>query len=150
VKQSGANMRPVRLVGTAAVCVLAAFGAAFLLARAIDHQGTARAASAPPHPATTRTTTRDTELADQFAPDLVALKRAPHQRRTAPHRHHSKPAHAHSAVTSAPVVSQPTATTPTYTAPAPAPTSSSSTSGSGTSSGGTHHKGSGSGTTTIG
>lgn len=155
-------MGPVRLVGTAAVCVLAAFGAAFLLARAIDHQSTARADSSPPRLTATDTTTTDTRLADQFAPGLVALKRAPRHHRAASHPHHPKPAVAHPAVTSASApVSHPTTTTPAYTAPtytapaySPPPSTSSgsspTTSSGGSSGGGTHHKSSGSGTTTIG
>ena len=43
--QAGRKMARVRVVGTAAGCVLAAFGAAFLIARATGHQGTATAAT---------------------------------------------------------------------------------------------------------
>jgi hypothetical protein len=152
------------LVGTATVCVVAAFGAAFLLARAVGHQGTARAAS-PPHVAAALTTTTDSELADQFAPEQVALKRPqrrPQHRHPAAHHHQSKPgatgstgsAASSTAATVAPGTTQATPapstdSQPAYTAPA---SGSGSSTGTGSSSGSTthHHKSSGSGTTTIG
>ena len=37
----------VRLAGTAIICILAAFGAAFLVARAVNHDTSARAATPP-------------------------------------------------------------------------------------------------------
>lgn len=79
----------MRLAASATVCVLAAFGAAFLVTRAVGHQGSARvdtptvAGSEPAAPvARATTTTTNAELAAQFtpAPQLVKLTR----RRTLP------------------------------------------------------------------
>jgi hypothetical protein len=148
----------VRLAGTAIICILAAFGAAFLVARAVDHQTPARAATPPSQTTRVAATTTDptpahkvnVELVSQFSPVKASLKPRPK-----PHRRHHKPKRKPSASVSpvAPVVNTAPSTTvpsaPTYTAPVyqpPAPTHSST--------GTTHHKKSGgsggSGTTTIG
>jgi hypothetical protein len=149
-------MARVRVVGTAAGCVLAAFGAAFLIARATAHQGTATAAtstlSKPP------VTTTDAALAAQFVPGLTALRQPAHERRHAAiHRvrHHNSSQPATPTVTnSSPstttatqaqqttttVSSPPASPPPTFTQPA-SPTSGSSGTGSGTTSvGGSGHK----------
>lgn len=98
--------------------MLAAFGAAFLVARAVNHETPARAAT--PLPKTTRAadTTGVTapkhnvnaELVSQFAP-IAGSKLKP---RPKPHRKHkaSKPA-----VSVTPAASNPVTTTQTYTAP---------------------------------
>jgi len=143
------------LVGTAAVCVLAAFGAAFLVARAVDPQTPARAAATPVHstavivPATTTTTSRtNAELAAQFTPERTSLKPRPR-----PHRRHATH-HASSSppVNPAPLTTSPD-TTPQYTTPVqptPPPESSGGGSSGSSSSGSGHKKSGGSGTTTIG
>ena len=83
----------MRLVGTATICVLAAFGAAFLVGRAVSHQGPARAAAAtiettaspaPRTPPAHATKTADVALAAQFVPGLTSLKRVKRA-----HRHHA-------------------------------------------------------------
>jgi hypothetical protein len=133
------------------ICVLAAFGAAFLVARAVNHETPARAATTTPvhatpvvaHVGAPKTTTTNAELVSEFAPVSAKLKRRPK-----PHRHHHKasPPPAPVQTTSAPSIDTtpaPVVTQPTYTPP-PAPTHSS---------GSTHKKkpsGGGSGTTTIG
>jgi hypothetical protein len=146
----------VRLAGTAIICVVAAFGAAFLVARAVNHQTPARAATPPATQASVvipRATGSNAELRSQFTPMMTGLKPRPR-----PHRHravhHSAPA---PAAPTAPTQSTPQTTTQQYTtpqptspqyAPAPVAPTQPSTSGSGT----THHhqSGGGSGTTTIG
>lgn len=82
----------MRLVATATVCVVAAFGAAFLVGRAVSHQGAPPAAAATttttatvatraaPTPATKAT---DVALASQFVPGLASLKRVKRRH----HRH---------------------------------------------------------------
>ncbi len=148
----------VRLAGTAIICIVAAFGAAFLVARAVDHGTPARAATPPARTTpVAAVTTHPTvahkvnmELVSQFSPLKASLKPRPK-----PHRKHRKPTPKAPAATptqAAPtttVTPQPTYTAPVYSAPPPssAPTQSSS--------GSTHHKKSGgssggSGTTTIG
>jgi hypothetical protein len=148
---------PVRLAGTAIICILAAFGAAFLVARSVNHQTPARAATAPAKTTRVADTTAavagphkvNVELVSQFAP-IAGAKLKP---RPKPHRKHKK---VKPAVPVAPSVSNPvtttpayTTTTPTYTSPpptytAPAPTQTPThKKKSGGSSGG-------SGTTTIG
>jgi len=75
----------VRLVGTGITCVVAAFGAAFLIARAIDHQGAAHRTITTTTALTPRATTAvDVTLASQFVPDLTTLAR--------PARPHPRPA----------------------------------------------------------
>ena len=143
----------MRLAGTAIICILAAFGAAFLVARAVDHQTPARAATPPaktaPVAATTRTPSPahkvNVELVSQFTPVKASLKPRPK-----PHRKHKKPKP--TPTVSVTPVSSSTATVPTpsptytpvYTPPTSAPTHSAPS----------HHKKSGgsggSGTTTIG
>ncbi|MFZ1996584.1 MAG: hypothetical protein WAU75_20900 [Solirubrobacteraceae bacterium] len=132
---------------------MAAFGAAFLVARAVNRETPARAAAPPVTTTRTAPTTTtasashrvNVELVSQFSPVKASLKPRPK-----PHRKLRKPKPPVS-VSPAPSISSAPATTvpaaPTYTAPAyspPAPTHSSS--------GSTHHKKSsgGSGTTTIG
>jgi outer membrane biosynthesis protein TonB len=145
----------VRVAGTAIICIVAAFGAAFLVGRAVRRPTPAKAAA----PRTTRVAAtvttpaasarHDAELVSQFSSVHASLKRRPK-----PHRPKPKPKPA-PVVTVAPSVSAPSTTTPTttvtstpvYSSPAPvqsspAPTHSGST---------THKKSSGgSGTTTIG
>jgi hypothetical protein len=143
----------VRLAGTAIICILAAFGAAFLVARAVDHQTPARAATPPGQTTRVAATTANpspthkvnVELVSQFTPVKASLKPRPK-----PHRKHKKPKPTPTA--SVTPVSPSTATVPTpaptytpvYTPPTSAPTHSSPP----------HHKKSGgsggSGTTTIG
>jgi hypothetical protein len=135
--------------------VLAAFGAAFLIARATGHQGTATAAtstlSKPP------ATTTDTALAAQFVPGLTALRQPTRVHRHAAihrvrHRNASQPAiptvtnsspsttTATQAQQTTTVSSPPPSPPPTSTQPAN-PTSGSSGTGSGTTSvGGSGHK----------
>jgi hypothetical protein len=146
----------MRLVGTTVVCVVAAFGAAFVVARAIDHQSPARTGSTT----TDRTTgaavaavprTVNRELVAQFTPASATAKPKP-KPKPKPRKRHvvHHPALAPSAastVTTAPAV--PTETTPTYTPVQPAPPASSG-GGSGSSSSGHHKSSGGSGTTTIG
>jgi hypothetical protein len=146
---------PVRLAGTAFICIVAAFGAAFLVARAVTHETPARA-STPTVSATrvadtaatkSASSQRDAELESQFTPVKASLKPRPK-----PHRRHNKPKPSVQTTvapaTTTPVTPAPTVAPQQYTPPpaAPAPTHSSS--------GSTHHKKSGgsggSGTTTIG
>lgn len=144
---------PVRLAGTAIICIVAAFGAAFLVARSVNHQTAARAATPPTKATRVANTTRVTvpkhrvnvELVSQFAPIAGSKLKA----RPKPHRKHKKPKPAVSVTPPAsnPVTTTPTYTntTPTYTRPAPTYTPPAPThkKKSGGSSGG-------SGTTTIG
>jgi hypothetical protein len=149
----------VRLAGTAIICILAAFGAAFLVARAVNHQTPARAATPPAKATRVADTTRATtaphkvnvELVSQFAPIAGSKLKA----RPKPHRKHKK---AKPAASVTPSASSPATTTPTYTSPAPTYTSPAPTSSPAPtqSSGGSTHKkksggsSGGSGTTTIG
>ncbi len=82
----------MRLAGTSIVCVLAAFGAAFLVARA-SGQGTPHAARTPARAAASgadavsRPARKvDVELASQFAPQLTALVRPARSHRRASHK----------------------------------------------------------------
>jgi hypothetical protein len=161
-------MAGVRVVGTAAACVLVAFGAAFLIARAVGHQGSASAATTTQgRPAFGATT--DAALAAQFIPKLTALRQPARARRhvvhhRAVHRAASHPAsvttktsasHPASVITTTSASPPPTTSTTASSPPQvqstptnPAPASSdggSSGTGSGTTSvgGHTHHKGSG-------
>jgi outer membrane biosynthesis protein TonB len=156
-RSAGGTICHVRVAGTAIICIVAAFGAAFLVGRAVKHPAPAKAAT----PRTTRvadTVTTPTthphasaELVSQFTSVRASLKRRPK-----PHHRHKpkpKPKPAPVVTAAAPVVSPTTTTSaapitsaPVTSAPvyhAPAPTSSGST---------THKKKSsgGSGTTTIG
>jgi len=154
----------MRLVGTAAVCAALAFGAAFLVGRAVGHDGssnhgTYRLASATvAHQASS-----DPSLASQFAPGFNAgkLRIVKAHRRTKVKAHHAVSTQSPSTGTGSPATTQPsTDTTPSYTVPSytPPPTtthqSSSSGQGSGTTSvGGSKKKkssGTGSGTTSVG
>jgi hypothetical protein len=153
-------MADVRVAGTAIICIVAAFGAAFLVARAVKHE-------APAHAATPLRTTRvaarvterttasrvNAELVSQFTPVQASLRRRPKPH----HRHHRQPpANPVPVVTTASPTPAPTVTvtsTPVYSAPVqsappPPPPSQPATSGS------TTHKKKqstgGSGTTTIG
>jgi len=149
----------VRLAGTAIICILAAFGAAFLVARAVNHEAPARAATPPRTTNVADTTARvapshkvNVELISQFAP-IKGPKLKPRPKPKPKHKKHKpKPVVSYSPPAS-------TATTPTYTTPAPTYTAPSYTppatsAPTHTSSGTTHHKKSGSsggsGTTTIG
>lgn len=145
----------MRLAGTTLICVVAAFGAAFLVTRAADHQTPAKAAT-PPATQTTEAeapvnTTANAELVSEFTPSLTSLKAKPR-----PHhrRHHSSPPPAASSTPSSGsgYVAPQTDTAPaapTYTAPVYTPPASG---GGGSGSSGGHHSGGGggSGTLTIG
>ena len=150
----------VRLAGTAIICILAAFGAAFLVARAVNHDAPARAATPPRTTNVADTTARvapshkvNVELISQFAP-IKGPKLKPRPKPKPKHKKHKpKPVVSYSPPASS------TATTPTYTTSAPTYTAPSYTppatsAPTHTSSGTTHHKKSGSsggsGTTTIG
>jgi hypothetical protein len=149
----------VRLAGTAIICIVAAFGAAFLVARAVKHPTPARAATTSlkttrvADAVTTSTTSnhQDAELLAQFSPQKAKLKPRPKPK---PKHKAKKASPSTPATPSAPAETTPTDTTPAYTAPTyttptpvtPAPTHSS---------GSTHKKSGGgssggSGTTTIG
>ena len=109
-------MNVMRLAGTAIVCVLVAFGAAFLVAHAVIHQTPARAATT--HAASTPLptvravgTNHNAELLSQFGSMTVALKHKPKAKPKV--RHHA------SAPAPAPAQAAPSQSTPTtpYTAP---------------------------------
>jgi hypothetical protein len=138
------------LAGTAIICILAAFGAAFLVARAVSHQRPAHAATPPPSATRVADTTHappkvNAELRSQFSP----IKGSPLKPKPKPKPKHKKPKPPVNVTPSAPSTTTPTTPsyTPTYTAPSytpPAPTHSAPP----------RHKKSGgsggSGTTTIG
>jgi DNA polymerase III subunit gamma/tau len=147
------------LAATAVVCVVAAFGAAFLLTRAVDHPAPAHAGTishqvATPTTPKTKPTPPNAELRSEFTPVNFTLRRKPHHRRPKLAPRPSVPQYTPPATSTqaapapAPAPSPaPTYTAPAYTAPQYTPPASSG------SSGGTTHKkssGSGSGTTTIG
>ncbi|HEX3975894.1 MAG TPA: hypothetical protein VHW96_06490 [Solirubrobacteraceae bacterium] len=142
------------MAGTAIICILAAFGAAFLVGRAVNHETPARAATPPTQTtrvAATVTTPRkdNLELQSQFSPIKGSkLKARPKPK---PKHKKAKPKPQVSVAPAAPsntttsVAPTPTYTAPVYSAP-PAPTHSTPP---------PHHKKSGgssggSGTTTIG
>ena len=85
----------MRLIATAVACVLAAFGAAFLIGRAANHQGSATAATTAAHTssstpttvaaATTSTPHADKALAAQFKPGLRGLRHKPKVHHRKPH-----------------------------------------------------------------
>jgi hypothetical protein len=141
----------VRSAGTAIICILAAFGAAFLVARAVNHQTPARAATPATHAAgaaaaVTNAPKVNVELVSQFSP-IKGSKLKPRPKPKPKHKR-AKPKPQVSVAPAAPSTTTTVTPTPTYTAPVytppPPPTHSSS--------GSTHHKKSsgGSGTTTIG
>jgi hypothetical protein len=145
----------VKLAGTAVVCVLAAFGAAFLVARAVDHRTPAKAATTVRHQpvavvTTATATTPNAELVSEFTPVSASLKHKPPAPKRRPVHHSAPPPSSPAGETSVPTETQQSTTpyTPPETTPAPV-TSAPSASGS---SGGSHHHHSsgGSGTTTIG
>ncbi len=143
----------MRLIATAVVCVLAAFGAAFLIGRAAnDHQGSATAATVTSlrpatHVSTPVTHTHpDRALAAQFEPGLRALR---HRRPVQPR--HVHPRHVHPVTPAAPLpaaVVPAAPSTTSYAIPAPAPSPSPAPAPAPTSP--SHHRSGGSGTTTIG
>jgi hypothetical protein len=147
----------VRLVGTAAACVALAFGAAFLVGRAVSHQPSKHTPAAALRLASATVsskTSSDPALAAQFTPGLSALKRIAPRRHVK--KHHKVKANVSPA---APPASTPSSTTPTtsdiplYVPPAQSSSSSShkpSGQGSGTTSVGGSHKKSGTGTTSVG
>lgn len=161
------------MAGTITVCVLAAFGAAFLVVRAFDHQGPARTPKAiakATRVAATSPKTTNVALASQFTPGLAALKAPAKHRRKARHLVHRRvavatsapaapaptpgtpaPARAHASSPSTYVPPRSTYVPPTSTPLRSAPTGRSGGSGS-TSVGGSGRRrsGGGSGTTTIG
>jgi hypothetical protein len=155
----GGYYLPVRLAGTAFICIVAAFGAAFLVARAVNHETPARAATpaakvTPVAAVTPRVAPHkvNKELVSQFAPLKASLRPRPKPRPKAK----AKAPVSVASVTPATTPQTVTPTTPIEPAPVvsqPAPsTSSSAPSSSGPTS---HHKKSGggsggSGTTTIG
>ena len=74
----------VRLAGTAILCILAAFGAAFLVARAVNHETPARAATPLKATRVAKTVTHastshkvNVELVSQFTPVKASLKPKP-------------------------------------------------------------------------
>ncbi len=160
----GRRLVAVRYAGTALLCMLAAFGAAFLIRRAVDHGartpgGTVAAdtRTAPPGPSptgsghsedavTVRHRAGARRLADEFAPGVQRItRRRPRQKRR--HARHRTVSPSSGSTAPTDVTSTPTYTTstPTYT---PTTSQSSPTTGS---SGTTHHgAGSGTGTTSIG
>lgn len=143
----------VRLAGTAIICILAAFGAAFLVSRAVHHDTPARAATPPPAMPVADTVTHasashkiNVELVSEFAPVKASLKPKPKPK---PKKHKPKPPVSVTPAAPSTVSSTPTYTAPAYTAPTYTPPPAS------TSPAPTHHKKSGgssggSGTTTIG
>ncbi len=145
----------MRLIATAVVCVLAAFGAAFLLGRAAnDHQGSATAATVTTVRAATRVSTPvtrthpDRALAAQFEPGLRGLR---HRRRVRPRRVHPRRVHHVAPVAPLPAAVVPSApTTTSYATPAPTPAPAPTPSPAPTHTSPTHHRSGGSGTTTIG
>lgn len=142
----------VRLAGTAIICILAAFGAAFLVARAVNHETPARAATPPSQATRVADTTPpkpklNAELRSQFSP----IKESKLRPKPKPKPKHKK---AKPPVTVTPSASV-TPTTPTYTTPTPTYTAPTYNPPPATHSVPTHHKKSGgssggSGTTTIG
>jgi protein TonB len=144
------------LAGTAIICIVAAFGAAFLVARAVNHAPPARAATPPAKTtrvAATVTTPQklNLELQSQFSP-IKGSKLKPRPKPKPKHKK-AKPKPQVSFAPASPTTSPATPTpTPTYTAPSytPPPPSAPTQSSSGSTT--THHKKSsgGSGTTTIG
>jgi hypothetical protein len=156
----------MRTISAAVACVLLAFGAAFLVTRAVDHGGSARAATQarlPALPAATVPAQGDPALAAQFTPQRVSLRRPAPKARSKPRSHPVSPASQAAAVPSTPAAAtqtQPTETQPAYTAPAytaPAYTSPSPVTQAPSTPTTTHHSttahhssGSGSGTTVIG
>lgn len=139
----------MRVVGTALTCIVAAFGAAFLVARAVVHQTPAKAATtqavtpvAPRVAPVSRN--HNAELVSEFAPMVSSLRHKPKPR---PKRrrvtHHSAPAV--SAAPASPTYTAPTYPPPAYTAPTYTPPATSNPSGTTT-----HKRSGGSGTTTIG
>lgn len=145
------------------ICIVAAFGAAFLVARAVNHDTPARAATPPPKltpvaAVTSHSASRkvNAELVSQFAPLKASLRPRPKPH----HKHKAKPKPAVSSTPVAPATTPqteapttPVEPTPTYSSPAPS-TSSSAPTHSSSSGSATHHKSGGSsggsGTTTIG
>ncbi|HWF55708.1 MAG TPA: hypothetical protein VG223_13800 [Solirubrobacteraceae bacterium] len=141
-------------MGTGAVCVLVAFGAAFLVARSVTHQSSARAATLT-HLGTTpsmRIPARsDPQLADLYAPQLATLRlQIVHHVR----KHKAPAKHASTGVTNASPPATSSTPAPTYVPSSTSAPSQSSNAGSGsgtTSIGGSgSHKSGGSGKTTIG
>jgi hypothetical protein len=165
----GRTLAIVRYAGTALLCVVAAFGAAFLIRRAVDHgspspRGTVAAdthtASTDPTPATSGHTEdtvavhhRTRALAAEFAPGLQRITRERPKPRHTKHQTVSRSS-APTDSTSTPTYTTSTPTyTPTTTESAPSTGSSGSGSGgagSGTGTTSIGHSGKGSGTTTIG
>jgi hypothetical protein len=158
----GRTLTIVRYAGTALLCVMAAFGAAFLIRRAVDHgapapRGTVaadtRTAPVGPAPPTGHTEDAATHrshpprLTAEFAPGVQRITRErpkPRHRRKRHVASHSSGSSTPTAATSTPTY---TTSTPTYT---PTTTESSPTTGS-SGAGTTHHSsGSGTGTTSIG
>jgi hypothetical protein len=158
----------VRYAGIALVCVAAAFGAAFLLRRAVDHGGPVQRGTVA---ADTRTAPLGSSptaaghaedavavhhrsgaprLASEFAPGVQRITRKRPKPKPS-HKSHRTVSHSSGATAPTDTTSTPTYTTstPTYT---PTTTESSPTTGSSGSGGGTTHKssGSGTGTTSIG
>jgi hypothetical protein len=141
----------MRLAGTAVVCIAAAFGAAFLVGRAVGHSNSTKR----PLVVSTASTVKTTNAAAAVHTRLLAEFKPIHAPRVVKKpkvRHHAKskasPTPSASAVTatqstpsSSSTTPASTYTAPTYSAPAAASSTPSHSSGSG---------GGGSGTTTIG
>jgi hypothetical protein len=153
----------MRLVGTAAVCAALAFGAAFLVGRAIHNGSSDRGGYKLASATISHLPRSNTQLASEFAPESKAGKlriiKAHH--RPKPKTHHASNTQSPSTGTGSTATTTPsTNTTPSYTAPTytpPATTTHPSSSGQGsgtTSVGGSSSKkkksGSGSGVTSVG
>jgi uncharacterized membrane protein YgcG len=167
----------VRYVATALLCVVAAFGAAFLVRRAVDHgapvRGTVasdnRASQPGPTPGTpghaedtaVHHRARGPRLSSEFAPGIQRITRKHRRPRHRQHHHVASGSGSSAPSQTTGSSGQPTYTqtyTQTYTPPAttpppathPSPTSGGSSSGGSGSSGGHKSSGSGTGTTSIG
>ncbi|HEY3773576.1 MAG TPA: hypothetical protein VGL69_11315 [Solirubrobacteraceae bacterium] len=159
----------VRYAGTALLCVVAAFGAAFLVRRAVDHgaptpRGTVAAdtRTSPPGPAPAASGHTEDAVNHRSHPPRLAAEFAPGVQRITRKRPKPKHKKKHRAVSHSSGSSEPTdgTSTPTYTTSTPtytptttpsAPTTGSSGSTGSSGAGTTHHSsGSGTGTTSIG
>lgn len=109
----------MRTISAAVACVVLAFGAAFLVTRAVDHGGSASAATRtrlPALPAAQVPVGNDPALAAQFTPQRVALRKPPAKPKPRPKPHPASSAG--QAAPSAPAPAPTTPAAPTYTAPA--------------------------------
>jgi hypothetical protein len=151
----------MRLVGTAAVCAALAFGAAFLVGRAVHNGSSDRGGYKLASATISHLPRSNNQLASEFAPESKAgkLRIVKVHHRAKPKTHHASNTHSPSTGTGSPATpstdTTPSDTAPTYTPPATTTHPSSSGQGSGTTSvGGSSSKkkssGSGSGVTSVG